>query len=110
MAPRPAMNDLLALARSARGFMPDAEGLALHRLARGHLPRGPVLEVGGYCGKSAVYLGAAAREVGGGVFSVDHHRGSGENQAGWGHPDPAPGDQGTGRVDTLPLFPPTGPG
>src|SRR4051794_38950620 len=104
MAPRPAMNDLLALARSARGFMPDAEGLALHRLARGHLPRGPVLEVGGYCGKSAVYLGAAAREVGGVVFSVDHHRGSEENQAGWEHHDPALVDESTGRMGTLPLF------
>jgi predicted O-methyltransferase YrrM len=98
------MNDLLALARSARGFMPDAEGLALHRLARGHLPRGPVLEVGGYCGKSAVYLGAAAREVGGVVFSVDHHRGSEENQAGWEHHDPALVDESTGRMDTLPFF------
>src|SRR4051812_50214476 len=102
MAPRPAMNDLLALARSARGFMPDAEGLALHRLARGHLPRGPVLEVGGYCGKSAVYLGAAAREVGGGGFSVDPPRGSGGDQAGWERHRPAPGDGSPGREGTLP--------
>ncbi|MGA8245776.1 MAG: class I SAM-dependent methyltransferase [Nocardioides sp.] len=98
------MSDLIALARAARGFMPDDEGLALHRLARERLPFGPVLEIGGYCGKSAVYLGAAAHEVGGLVFSVDHHHGSEENQAGWEHHDPALVDPATGRMDTLPFF------
>ncbi|HET8662751.1 MAG TPA: class I SAM-dependent methyltransferase [Nocardioides sp.] len=96
--------DLLALARAARGFMPDDEGLALHRLARDRLPHGPVLEVGTYCGKSALYLGAAAREVGGVVLTVDHHRGSEENQAGWEHHDPSLVDGTTGRMDTLPFF------
>jgi predicted O-methyltransferase YrrM len=96
--------DLLALARAARGFMPDDEGLALHRLALERLPAGPVLEIGTYCGKSAVYLGAAAREVGGVVFTVDHHRGSEENQAGWEHHDASLVDVTTGRMDTLPSF------
>jgi predicted O-methyltransferase YrrM len=95
---------LLALARAAKGFMPDDEGLALHLLARDRLPHGPALEVGSYCGKSAVYLGAAAREVGGVVFSVDHHHGSEENQAGWEHHDPSLVDPRTGRMDTLPVF------
>ena len=84
--------------------MPDDEGLALHRLARERLPHGPALEVGGYCGKSAVYLGAAAQAVGGVVFSVDHHRGSEENQAGWEHHDTEVVDPRTGRMDTLPFF------
>ena len=88
--------DLLAHARAAKGFMPEDEGLLLYRVARERLPLGPVLEVGTYCGKSAIYLGAAAREVGGTVFTVDHHRGSEENQAGWEHHDaslvdPSPG-------------------
>src|SRR3954470_5047860 len=96
--------DLLASARAARGFMPDDEGLALHRLARARLPHGPVLEVGTYCGKSAVYLGAAAKEVGGVAFTVDHHHGSEENQAGWEHHDPTLVDPRTGRMDTLPTF------
>jgi predicted O-methyltransferase YrrM len=95
---------LLDLARGARGFMPDDEGLALHRLARERLPHGPALEVGTYCGKSAVYLGAAAREVGGVVFTVDHHHGSEENQAGWEHHDADLVDPRTGRMDTLPSF------
>ena len=96
--------DLLALARAAKGFMPDVEGMALHRLARARLPHGPVVEIGSYCGKSAVYLGAAAREVGGVVFTIDHHHGSEENQAGWAHHDPSLVDPSTGRLDTLPFF------
>jgi len=95
---------LLDLARVTPGFMPDDEGLALHRLARERLPHGPVLEVGTYCGKSAVYLATAAREVGGVVFTVDHHHGSEENQAGWEHHDPTLVDPRTGRMDTLPHF------
>src|SRR4051812_26338688 len=95
---------LRAFARSTRGFLPDDEGMTLHRLAHDRLPHGPALEVGSYCGKSAVYLGAAAREVGGVVFSVDHHHGSEENQAGWEHHDPTLVDEGTGRMDTLPFF------
>ena len=63
-----------------------------------------MLEVGTYCGKSAVYLGAAAREVGGTVFTVDHHRGSEENQAGWEHHDASLVDPRTGLMDTLPRF------
>ncbi len=96
--------DLLAFARAVRGFMPDDEGRALHRIARERLPHGPVLEVGTYCGKSAVYLGIAAREVGGVIFTVDHHRGSEENQPGWEHHDASLVDARTGRMDTLPSF------
>jgi predicted O-methyltransferase YrrM len=96
--------ELLAHARAAKGFMPEDEGLLLHRRALERLPHGPALEVGSYCGKSAVYLGAAARAVGGTVFTVDHHRGSEENQAGWEHHDPTLVDAGSGRLDTLPVF------
>ena len=95
---------LLEHARAAKGFMPDDEGALLHRLALERLPHGPVLEVGTYCGKSAVYLGAAAREVGGTVVTVDHHRGSEENQAGWEHHDTSLVDARSGRMDTLPVF------
>ena len=58
--------------------------------------------MGTYCGKSAVYLGAAAREAGAVLITVDHHRGSEENQPGWEHHDPAVVDPRTGRMDTLP--------
>ncbi len=96
--------DLLRKARAARGFMPEDEGMLLHQIARERLPHGPALEVGTYCGKSAIYLGAAARELGGTVFTVDHHRGSEENQAGWEHHDPSLVDSGSGLMDTLPFF------
>jgi predicted O-methyltransferase YrrM len=96
--------DLLELALAAKGFMPADEGLMLYRHALEMLPRGPVLEVGSYCGKSAVYLGAAARRVGGTVFTVDHHRGSEENQAGWEHHDSSLVDAESGLMDTLPAF------
>ena len=96
--------DLLVHARAAKGFMPEDEGALLHRYARARLPHGPVLEVGTYCGKSAIWLGAAAREVGGIVFTVDHHRGSEENQAGWEHHDTSLVDAESGRMDTLGVF------
>jgi predicted O-methyltransferase YrrM len=95
----------LAGVRSVKGFMPDDEGLALYECARAAASTrlGPLLEVGTYCGKSAVYLGWAAADLGATVFSVDHHRGSEENQAGWEHHDPALVDPSTGRMDTLPV-------
>ncbi len=85
--------------------MPDDEGLALYRcgVVAATTRLGPLLEVGTYCGKSAVYLGVAAREHGATLFSVDHHRGSEENQAGWEHHDPSLVDPETGRMDTLPV-------
>ena len=95
---------LVEVARAAKGFMPDDEGLALNTAGRDAGAVGPLLEVGSYCGKSAVYLGAAARAVGTVLFSVDHHRGSEENQAGWEHHDPELVDPATGRMDTLPFF------
>lgn len=99
--------DLLAAARAAKGFMPDDEGLALHAAARQaaeHHPATPLLEVGTYCGKSAIYLGAAARAAHTILYTVDHHRGSEENQAGWEHHDRALVDPRTNRMDTLPTF------
>ena len=98
--------DLLAHALAAKGFMPEDEGLLLHRVALDRLSHGPALEVGTYCGKSAIYLGAAARTVGDPavVFTVDHHRGSEENQAGWEHHDASLVDPETGLMDTLPVF------
>jgi predicted O-methyltransferase YrrM len=95
---------LLAVARAAKGFMPDDEGVALHDAARAATALGPLLEIGTYCGKSAVFLGAAARAGGTVLFTVDHHRGSEENQAGWDHHDPEVVDPRTGRMDTLPFF------
>ena len=98
-----AMNaELLRAAEAATGFMPVAEGLALFDAAARYAPRGPVLEIGSYCGKSTIYLAAAARRVGQLVVTVDHHHGSEEHQPGWEYHDPRLVDSGTGRIDTLP--------
>jgi predicted O-methyltransferase YrrM len=86
--------------------MPDDEGLALHAagLEGAASGLGPLLEIGTYCGKSSVYLGAAAAAHGATLFTVDHHRGSEENQAGWEHHDASLVDPAIGRMDTLPTF------
>jgi len=98
--------DLRKRAEAARGFMPPDEGLALWEAGRSVEVDvdGPFLEVGSYCGKSALYLGAAARDRGRVLFSVDHHRGSEENQPGWEWYEPDLVDPAVGRIDTLPFF------
>jgi predicted O-methyltransferase YrrM len=99
---------LLELARRTRGFMPDDEGEALFRAAvrageadvKGAAPA-TFVEIGAWCGKSTVYLGAAAEATGAVVLSVDHHRGSEENQPGWEYHEPDLVDAEEGRIDTL---------
>ena len=95
---------LRAAAEAAKGFMPAAAGQALYETALAYGARGPILEVGTYCGKSAIYLGAAAHTAGSVVVTVDHHHGSEENQAGWEWHDASLVDPSTGRMDTLPTF------
>ncbi|MFZ9082866.1 MAG: class I SAM-dependent methyltransferase [Ilumatobacteraceae bacterium] len=87
--------------------MPPEEGDALYDAAcaaGAAVPGSPFLEVGSYCGRSTVWLGAAARWSGTVVFAVDHHRGSEENQPGWEWHDTSLIDPDTGRLDTLPHF------
>jgi predicted O-methyltransferase YrrM len=96
--------ELRSRAEAARGFMPAGEGEALYEAALRVAVDGPLLEVGSYCGKSAIYLGAAARDRGRVLFSVDHHRGSEENQAGWEWHEPDLVDADVGKLDTLPVF------
>ena len=82
---------LRTIALTTKGFMPEAEGDALFVAARSAceaLPGLPMVEVGSYCGRSTVWLGAVARERGTVLHAVDHHGGSEENQAGWEWHDP----------------------
>jgi MMP 1-O-methyltransferase len=92
---------LAAVAAAAKGFLPDDEAAALHDAARTARP-GTWLEVGTYCGKSTVHLGGAARAVGARLVTLDHHRGSEENQPGWEWHDASLVDPHTGRLETLP--------
>ena len=93
-----------AAAEAAKGFMPPAEGEALFETAAAYAGTGPIAEIGTYCGKSTIYLAAAARVAGQRVITVDHHHGSEENQPGWEYHDPELVDPATGRLDTLPHF------
>ena len=101
---QPMAPELRRAAEAAKGFMPPDEGLALYETAVAYGRIGPILEVGTYCGKSAVYLGAAAREADTAAITVDHHHGSEELQPGWDHHDATLVDPATGRMDTLPTF------
>jgi predicted O-methyltransferase YrrM len=99
---------LVDAARCTRGFMPDDEGEALLRAAlragraRVDGTEPPTfVEIGAWCGKSTVYLGAAAEATGAILLSIDHHRGSEENQPGWEHHEPDLVDANVGRIDTL---------
>ncbi|MFF5531354.1 class I SAM-dependent methyltransferase [Streptomyces cinerochromogenes] len=101
-APQP---EILAAFEAAKGFMPVDEGLALYDAAvtAGRLGL-PLLEVGTYCGRSTILLADAARTAGVTALTVDHHRGSEEQQPGWDYHDPETVDPEIGLMDTLPTF------
>ena len=94
---------LTAVAEATRGFLPDDEAAALHDAGLA-APAGTWLEIGTYCGRSTVHLGAAARTAGAHLVTLDHHRGSEENQPGWEWHDPSLVDPHTGRLETLPAL------
>lgn len=89
---------------TVKGFLDAEEGAALYRAALAAAARGPLLEIGSYCGKSAVYIGTAARDAGSLLFTIDHHRGSEEMQPGWEHHDPSTWDARVGAMDSLPFL------
>ncbi|MFI8994912.1 class I SAM-dependent methyltransferase [Streptomyces sp. NPDC053542] len=102
VAPQP---DILAAFEAAKGFMPVDEGLALYAAAveAGGLGL-PLIEIGTYCGRSTLLLADAARAAGVTAVTVDHHRGSEEQQPGWEYHDTEVVDPEVGRMDTLPAF------
>ncbi|MDD5711315.1 MAG: class I SAM-dependent methyltransferase [Smithellaceae bacterium] len=87
-----------------KGFLDRDEAIRLYELAREASKLGPCLEIGSYCGRSAAFLGVGCRETGGFLFSVDHHRGSEEQQPGQEYFDPDLVDKETGLIDTLQIF------
>ncbi len=93
--------NLADVADATKGFLPYDEGDALHAAALS-ARAGTWLEIGTYCGKSTVHLGDAARGAGAQLVTLDHHRGSEENQPGWEWHDASLVDPHTGRLETLP--------
>jgi len=90
--------------KKIKGFIAREEAMRLYELAREASLIGPCLEIGSYCGKTASYIGMGCRENGGILFSIDHHRGSEEQQPGEKYFDSDLLDKETGLIDTFRLF------
>jgi len=105
MPASPMREESRAQALAAKGFLSDAEGARLYELAYAASGLAPCLEIGSYCGKSAIFLGEGCRARGTyRLFSVDHHGGSEEQQPGEEYFDADLYDAALGRINTLPLF------
>jgi MMP 1-O-methyltransferase len=95
---------IAAIAEKVKGFLAADEGRALYDIAMEAAALGPCLEIGSFCGKSAVYIGSACRERGVTLFTIDHHRGSEEQQPGQLYFDPDIYDEKSGEINSLPLL------
>jgi MMP 1-O-methyltransferase len=89
------------IAEKAAGWLADDEAETLRKYAL-DAPLLPFVEIGGYAGKSACWLGQAAKERGTVLFSVDWHRGSPEMREDRECHDPQM--VGPDGFDTLPHF------
>lgn len=89
---------------AVKGFLSDNEAMALYDSALSVSNRGPVLEVGSYCGKSTIFLGTACKQTDSSVYAVDHHVGSEEHQLGEMFHDPELYDSGEERFDSFKEF------
>lgn len=87
-----------------KGFMHEDEALRLYDIALEASKNGPVVEIGSYCGKSAYIIGTACRKNNSVLYSIDHHRGSEEQQKGEQYFDPDLYDPILERVNTLSFF------
>ena len=100
--------ELASFAAATTGFLSLAEGLSLKRAAAtaARSALGPLLEIGSYLGRSTLFLAAGVVEAGVPtvLYSLDHHHGSEEMQAGWPDHDPSLIDQASGKMDSLPRW------
>ncbi len=97
-------HNLLDIIGEIKGFLDHQEGMRLFEIASEASRFGPCLEIGSYCGKSTVYLGTGCKNNNGILFSIDHHRGSEEQQPGEEYFDPELFDHRIFRVDTFKHF------
>lgn len=94
----------IELIRETKGFLDHDEGLRLYEIALEASRFGPCLEIGSYCGKSTIYLGTACRVNRSVLFTIDHHRGSEEQQPGEAYFDPELFDERSRKIDTFPFL------
>ena len=87
-----------------KGFMPSHEGVALTKWSEKFSSIGPIMEIGSYCGKSAIYLSKGAILNDQLVYTIDHHFGSEEHQIKEEYFDSEIFDYKNQRVNTLPLL------
>ena len=97
------MNDLNKF-DSIKGFLAHEEGLFLYELTKKYCLKNFAVEVGSYCGKSACYIGQACKENQTYLMTIDHHRGSEEQQYGEEYFDPDEYNYDKEIVDTLPTL------
>lgn len=87
-----------------KGFMDEEEAQALYQVSLEATAKGPALEIGSYCGKSAYVIGSACKENKSVLFSIDHHKGSEEQQPGETYFDPDLFDKKLSRINTFPYL------
>ena len=92
------------LLKNVKGFLDEEEGRCLYEMACLASRLGPCLEIGSYCGKSTLYIGSACKKNRGILYSIDHHRGSEEQQPGEQYFDPDLFDPLSQQVDTFKEF------
>ena len=85
-----------------KGFLSKEEGKKLQEIFKKVHTLGPVLEVGTYCGKSALCFAKIAKDFDSTVFTVDHHTGSEEHQLGEEYHDKDLYDNRLHKFNTLP--------
>ena len=90
--------------KTVKGFLDPEEGEALYNNALLYSLKGPCLEIGSYCGKSALYIGSATKINNQILYSIDHHKGSEEQQPGEEYFDPDLRNKNGDGIDTLPFF------
>ena len=89
---------------TVKGFLDNIEGNELARISHKCSDLGPCLEIGTYCGKSALIIGEACRKSNNLLFTVDHHTGSEEHQLGEEYHDSELYDENISSFNTLPEF------
>ena len=89
---------------SIKGFLDLNEGIALYEEVKKVSENNFCVEIGSYCGKSTCFIGQACKENKSKLITIDHHKGSEEQQLGELYFDAEVYDEKLGRVNTLPLL------
>jgi MMP 1-O-methyltransferase len=100
----PMRSEVRRLALAAKGFLSEEEGDRLFALAQRCSRVAPCVEIGSYCGKSTLFLGEGCRYGRYNLISIDHHRGSAEQQPGEEYFDPELYDEKAQSPNSLPEY------